>query len=51
MLLAAVAIRHDRLEPSTITGGNLNLDPRAHVAMVITPRTTIGTLLTASMHS
>jgi hypothetical protein len=27
MLLAAVAIRHDRLEPSTIIGGNLDFDP------------------------
>jgi hypothetical protein len=30
MLLAAVAIRHDRLEPSTIIGGNLDLDALAH---------------------
>jgi hypothetical protein len=30
MLLAAVAIRYDRLEPSTIVGGNLDLDPVAH---------------------
>jgi hypothetical protein len=26
MLLATVAIRHDRLEPSAIIGGNLDLD-------------------------
>ena len=37
MLLAAVAVRHDRLEPSTISGGNLDLDPRAHAAMVPHP--------------
>jgi hypothetical protein len=30
MLLPAVAIRDDRLEPSAITGANLELDPLAH---------------------
>jgi hypothetical protein len=30
MLLAMVAIRHDRLEPSTIIDGNVDLDPLAH---------------------
>ena len=34
MLLPAVAIRHDRLEPSTITGGDLDLDPLAHPGTV-----------------
>ncbi len=29
--LVTVAIRHDRLEPSTIIGANLDLDPLAHV--------------------
>ena len=34
MLLATVAIRHDRLEPSAIIGGNLDLDPLAHADRV-----------------
>ena len=37
MLLSAVAIRHDRLEPSTIIGANLDLDPLAHAAIVPRP--------------
>ncbi len=37
MLLAAVAIRHDRLEPSTIIGGNLDLDLLAHPATEVQP--------------
>ena len=37
MFPAAVTIRHDRLEPSTITSGNLDLDPRAHAAMLSYP--------------
>jgi hypothetical protein len=32
MLLRAIAIRHDRLEPSTIVATDLDFDPRAHVA-------------------
>jgi hypothetical protein len=34
MFLPMVAIRHDRLEPSTIIGGNLDLDPLAHAGIV-----------------
>src|ERR671919_634291 len=30
VLLRAVAVRHDRLEPSTIGGGHVDLDPLAH---------------------
>ena len=37
MLSAAVPIRHDRLEPSTIVGGNLELDPCAHAGIVAEP--------------
>jgi hypothetical protein len=32
MLLAAVAIRHDRIEPSKIISGNTDLDPFAPLA-------------------
>ena len=32
--LAMVAIRDDRLEPSTISGVTRDLNPRAHAAMV-----------------
>jgi hypothetical protein len=34
MLVTTVPIRHDRLEPSTITGANLDLDPLAHAGIV-----------------
>ncbi|MCC2663289.1 MAG: hypothetical protein K0S35_1211, partial [Geminicoccaceae bacterium] len=34
MFLPLIAIRHDRLEPSTIIGGNLDLDPLAHAGIV-----------------
>jgi hypothetical protein len=34
MFLPMVAIRHDRLEPSTIIGGNLDFDPLAHAGIV-----------------
>jgi hypothetical protein len=34
MLLAAVAIRDNRLEPSTIRGGNFELDPLAQPGTV-----------------
>ena len=30
VLLGAVAVRHDRLEPCTITSGDFDLDPLAH---------------------
>ena len=30
MLLRAVPVRHDRLEPSTIGGAHFDLDPLAH---------------------
>jgi hypothetical protein len=42
MLLAAVAVRRDRLEPSTISGGNLDFDPRAHAATVSHPLLLMG---------
>jgi hypothetical protein len=44
MLLRAVAIRHDRLEPSTIIAGNLDLDLLAHASMVSCPHCKIGLL-------
>jgi hypothetical protein len=37
MLLRAIAIRHDRLEPSTIVASDLDFDPRAHVGRVAWP--------------
>ena len=44
VLLAAVAIRHDRLEPSTIAGANLNFDPLAHPGMIPPPPSKWGLL-------
>jgi hypothetical protein len=49
MLLAAVPIRHDRLEPSAITGGNSELDPLAHPGTVASLAAN-GTPMIASMH-
>ena len=37
MLLAMLAIRHDRLQPSTMIGSDLDLDPLAHATMVAWP--------------
>jgi hypothetical protein len=39
MFPAVVAIRHDRLEPSTIIGANIDLDPLTHPDMVACPYT------------
>jgi hypothetical protein len=36
--LAAVVIRHDLLEPSTISGGHFELDPLAHFGTIAQPR-------------
>jgi hypothetical protein len=44
MLLATIAIRHDRLEPSAIIGGNLDLDPLAHAGTVAYQRCSQGLL-------
>jgi len=37
MLPVAIAVGHDRPEPSTIVGVNLDLDPFAHTAMIPDP--------------